>query len=97
MREPSSKHVKDTNLGPQRPPRRGLTSLLAFEVDLAKKTLADSGDNTLVSNFFRTGGWKVSLSPLLYVPDQRTPDFYPPAHLKSMVLFRLKMNVEVVK
>jgi len=84
IREPSSKRVKDTHSVSQRPLRRSITSLLAFEVDAAKKTLANSGDNTVVTNFSRKGGWKVSLRPLQYVPDviktdQRTPGCLPTA------------------
>jgi hypothetical protein len=67
MHDPSLNRRKDTYSGHghfQRPPRPTLAGLLASEVDIANKTLANSGDSDLLSNFPPKGGWKVFLHPL---------------------------------
>jgi len=63
MGQPPSNRDTGAPSGPlrsQNPPRHSLTSLLASEVDVAKKSLANNGENALLQNFPRKADWKVS-------------------------------------
>jgi len=62
QREPTSNRNKNTYSGSgrsQRPPRPSLTGLVASEIEVAKKTLVNSGDNTVLLDFPRKSGWKI--------------------------------------